>query len=144
MTDDIRETRRAFLGKAVVGSVAFSLPILYNGSASADAYTDCLANAWNEYMLDRLAAGQIANPFLRAAALAAADAAYAARLVACAALQAGRVVVATASATADWIAAHPGAVIGTIVIIGGVVFVVSTGGAGALLLVPAAARLAMP
>ena len=139
MNEDVRDTRRAFLGKAVLGSIAFSLPILNNGSVSADDYTDCLANAWNEYQLDRLDAGRIANPIARAAAIAAAQAAYAARLAACAALQAGRVVVASATATKDWIKAHPGATVGTIVVIGGVVFIVSTGGAGALFLAPAAA-----
>jgi len=133
------DSRRAFLGKAVAGGIALSLPILYPCPARADAYTDCLADAWNEYMADRLAASLIANPFLRAAAFAAARAAYAARLAACAALQAGRVVVANASAAAAGIAAHPGAVVGTIVIIGGVAFIVSTGGGGALVLRPAAA-----
>ncbi len=147
MPEDNWNTRRAFLGKAMVGSIAFSLPILNNGSArananaNANAYTDCLANAYNDYFLDRLGAGRIANPVVRAAALVAARAAYVARLAACAALQAGRVVVASATATADWIAAHPGAVLGTIVVIGGVVFVVSGGAGGLIFLAPAAARL---
>jgi len=140
MAEDVWDTRRAFLGKAFLGGLAASLPILMNGgSARADIYTDCLANAYNVYLLDRLAAGQIANPIARAAAFIAAEGAYRAMLVACAALQAGRVVVANATAAANWIAAHPGAVVGTIVIIGGAAFIVSTGGGGALILLPAAA-----
>lgn len=38
---------------------------------------------------------------------------------------------------ADWIAAHQTAIVGTIVVIGAVVFIVATDGAGALILVPA-------
>ena len=138
MTEDVRDTRRAFLGKAVFGGFVASLPILNNGSAKADDYKDCLAAAYNDYFLDLFTARSIANPVLRAAAIAAARANYAARVAACAAMRAGLAVAESISATANWIAEHPGAVIGTIVIIGGVAFVVSTGGSGALILISAA------
>lgn len=140
MPEDIWGTRRAFLGKAVVGSIAFSLPILNNGgSAHADAYLDCLASAYNDYFLDRLAAGRIANAAARAVALAAARAAYAARLTACASLRLASAVSATAVAVADWIQENPLQAIGTIVIIAGVAFIVIASKGGVLILVPAAA-----
>lgn len=40
------------------------------------------------------------------------------------------------SAAADWIAANPGAVIGTIVVIGGITFIVVSSGGGAIALAP--------
>jgi len=48
---------------------------------------------------------------------------------------------ATVADAAQWLADHPGAVVGAVVVVAGVTFVVATGGAG-LVLVPAAAAVA--
>jgi hypothetical protein len=50
---------------------------------------------------------------------------------------AAEMAFASMSAAMQWLREHPGVVVGTIVVVGGVVFIVATGGSGALVLVPA-------
>ena len=57
----------------------------------------------------------------------------------CEAENAAEAVEEAMAAAAQWIADHPGAAVGAVVVIGGITFMVVTGGTGALVLVPVAA-----
>lgn len=61
-----------------------------------------------------------------------------AEYTACLASNAAEATFSTLADAANWLANHPEVVVGAIVIVGGVAFVVSTGGSGALILIPAA------
>ncbi len=66
-------------------------------------------------------------------------AACAEEYAACLATVAAGAVCSAVGSAAQWLADHAGAVVGTIVVIGGITYIVATGGAGALVLLPAAA-----
>ena len=66
---------------------------------------------------------------------AGAEAIYAA----CKAAEAAENTFNTMAEALAWLAAHPGVVVGTLVVVAGVAFVVATGGSGGLILVAAAA-----
>lgn len=61
-----------------------------------------------------------------------------AEYMACLAEQAVEQAFESMSEAVEWLAQHPEVVVGTIVVIGGVAFVVASGGSGGLILVPAA------
>ena len=58
-----------------------------------------------------------------------------AEYMACLAALAGERVFEEMEDAIDWLADHPEVVVGTVVVVGGAVFVVATGGSGALILV---------
>ena len=62
-----------------------------------------------------------------------------AEYMACIGQKAAEFAFASMAAAMQWLADHPEVVVGTIVVVAGVTFIVATGGAGGLVLVPAAA-----
>ena len=144
MEDDIsmseieqRQTRRSFLGTAVAGGAALVLPVLSPLPTSAAPlplatdYQDCVAGCYANYYQCMAGAG---NSRLTKAAC---QAALSGCLTGCAAAAGASAVSTGVQAVGTWIYNNRCAIIGTTVVIGVVVLVVATDGAGLIFLAPA-------
>ncbi len=124
-----KQTRREFFQKtAAVGVGLTAMGMLTTVAEPARADSAGLCSEFFDACMG--GCNQRSNAFSRAACKAGCNAQYAA----CVAGQLLQGLRSVAQDALNWIAANPGAVVGTIVVIGGIAFIVCTGGSGALVL----------
>ena len=130
------KTRREFVAQMLkagfaIGAVA-SLGVTFPDRASAAVDPNCKETCYATYTTQIAACARMRNKAKKAACYIAANAALAVCYAACNAQEAGEVV----KEIGQWIVAHPRAVIGTIVVIGGIILIVGATDGGRIVLIP--------